>query len=755
MADYSRDPYDRASDSRAKHYFGVRMQQGVPILDADWNEQDDLRRLELEDVGKWVLGNGVPVGSPGFRIASLIGGGVGTIILNSNMAAVGLSSITVDLASSTAADALGFDDTNFTVERFGSSPAQITGKKVEPFGITDGQTLVVQTDNLPPETVTFATADFADPTSPMAAEVAAAISAGMTNLSAEAGAGNDFNIKGGDGTLANAGRILVDGQMVFNESDIRYTEQPLYENVELASMWDVDPVDALATPAANESYLAYLDIWNREVNSIEDTALVDMNIGLETTVRLRREWAVRVVVEADYPTVLASKPDGHSYYVLARLERIAGMPGIDDEMILDERETDASLRREISYYGLDDSVLVNSGDFRDMLIENRDNVRDFILFLTTQFVTPESAYLAAEVMGIDTLSAVAGIADHGIALLDAKSMDTRGAYAFFDQLLQAETRFVTVWKDVVLPLSKGGVQVYNTAFEEMIRRIEEYLTGPAPGGFMTVTESLDRQNLWEALRAQEAVNSEFGEEIGRPTGFLTLTYLGSIVPAIVGNSSFDLRYRISGSVTPDDDIDVEVFIGSLWQATVRNSDGSLPFDLHFGPGEDSAEIVVSVLPPNLPSAETQISLLINARRNSSGLQHISTQKTLRIGDPPPPSEEDYSITIESTNLAQVGGVFQVPTSMPLATVNLNFANNTATPITVDLEFEPETDPLWGIIPGAFGLDDQDIPALDNQEYSFAFTPPASSGNTLIFIFRGRDAATSNVVAEIQITLTTV
>ena len=50
MGNFSRNPLDRLKDSQAKHYVGVRLQQGVPLLDADWNELEDLRRLELEEV---------------------------------------------------------------------------------------------------------------------------------------------------------------------------------------------------------------------------------------------------------------------------------------------------------------------------------------------------------------------------------------------------------------------------------------------------------------------------------------------------------------------------------------------------------------------------------------------------------------------------------------------------------------------------------------------------------------------------------
>jgi len=51
-----------------KRYISVRLQQGVPIVDADWNELEDVRRFELRAFLKWFVGDGVPEGSDGFRV---------------------------------------------------------------------------------------------------------------------------------------------------------------------------------------------------------------------------------------------------------------------------------------------------------------------------------------------------------------------------------------------------------------------------------------------------------------------------------------------------------------------------------------------------------------------------------------------------------------------------------------------------------------------------------------------------------------
>ncbi|MEV0248491.1 DUF6519 domain-containing protein [Nocardia sp. NPDC050712] len=49
-------------------YVNVRLQQGVPIVDADVNELDDIRKFELRAFLKWFVGDGVPDGNEGFRV---------------------------------------------------------------------------------------------------------------------------------------------------------------------------------------------------------------------------------------------------------------------------------------------------------------------------------------------------------------------------------------------------------------------------------------------------------------------------------------------------------------------------------------------------------------------------------------------------------------------------------------------------------------------------------------------------------------
>ncbi|MBL7189114.1 MAG: hypothetical protein ISS70_22535 [Phycisphaerae bacterium] len=752
MGNYSQDSNVRLNHSIAKHYVGVRLQQGVPIIDADWNELEDLRRYESEGMGTWFIGNGVPVGSDGFRIAPIVGGGVNTILLASKSTEVGPSSIKIDLANSTAAAALGFDQRNAGSERFGSSPAQITSNKTEPFTLKDGDTLVVKAEEHPWETFAFSVADFSttvgnDITATAAEVVAVITSPPLSQVTARAGTGNDFIIK--------SGSILAEGQLVLNDQkDLKYTDQPLYENDALASKWGVSRVDALGTPVNDEDYTVYLDVWYREVDSTEDPELVDDRIGVETAIRLKREWAVRVELETNYSNVDAAKPAGHVFYKLANLARKNNQPGIIGDMISDLRETDVSLRREIAYRGTGDAVLVDSEAFRDMLVRTRDNIRDFIDFLTVKFVDPDSAYVAGEVAGIDALSVIANLADHGIAMLNTKTVGTGNAFAFFEQLLGAEERFVNVWRTAVFPIEKQSVKVYQQRYEALVNDVESFLTGPAPPGYTTVKVALERKNLLEATRSQEQISSLFGQEVDRPTGVLYVMCLGSQTPQIVQNVPFDLRYEVSGTVDPDDDIVVEVSIDPAWQTELRNGDGSAPFAMRLGPGDDKEEFLLRIRPPAAAAAETTMSLRVSAQKNYGGLARNTPEKILRVGDSPPPSELDYRFIIQNANVPKVGNTYEVPTGS-LAVLTFRLINDTSHDLNVHLSYATDPDPSapWNISPAEAN---HVVDAGESEDLAYGFFAPGASGNTLVFRLFAEDVDNANnVVAEAQVTLISV
>jgi hypothetical protein len=219
MGNFSRNTFNQL-----KNYVGVRLQQGVPIVDADWNEQEDIRKHELRTFLKWFVGNGVPKGNDGFRIVPL------------------------------------------------------------------------------------------------------------------EGSENDFTIKGGDGTNEGAGRCLVEGWDVLIVNDVKYSEQSLPSGA--------DPLGPLSPPLSGErTDTVYLDVWEREVDAQEDGKLVNPDIGIETCVRLKREWVVRVA-EGITEQELPAPPKGHVYYPLASLKRTGNKNSIGQEDITDLRHTGLAVLSE-------------------------------------------------------------------------------------------------------------------------------------------------------------------------------------------------------------------------------------------------------------------------------------------------------------------------------------------------------------------------------------------------------------------------
>jgi hypothetical protein len=229
MGNFTRDTFDKL-----KHYVGVRLQQGVPIVDADWNEQEDIHKFELQSFLKWFIGSGVPHGNNGFSI--------------------------------------------------------------EP--PSDGED-------------------------------------------------NDFTIKGG--TADVPGRCLVEGWDVIIEDDIKYTEQILFTNPNNeADEWGVDPLQSLSPPlTGTRTDTVYLDVWEREVDSGEDNNLVHPAVKIETCVRIKREWVVRVAEGAPQPP---GPPVGHVFYPLAYLNRTAGKIAIEEDDIIDLR------RKNLSLYHLKENI---------------------------------------------------------------------------------------------------------------------------------------------------------------------------------------------------------------------------------------------------------------------------------------------------------------------------------------------------------------------------------------------------------------
>lgn len=201
-----------------KNYVAVRLQQGVPLVDADWNEMNDIVRHELYDGLSLGFSDGVPPGSTDLRVVSH-------------------ESLTND------------------------------------FVVVTGSALV-------------------------------------------------------------AGRpVVVRGLKSFDGRAVSYNGQ-YWRNGALAKTHGVDRIPDLTTPPEDRDDLVYLDVWEREVDSVEDEVLKNRVIGIETSVRIKREVAIRV---SEGNKELPSEPEHHQYLPLAELHRKAGSSKISNKDIADVR----------------------------------------------------------------------------------------------------------------------------------------------------------------------------------------------------------------------------------------------------------------------------------------------------------------------------------------------------------------------------------------------------------------------------------
>ncbi|RZI53865.1 MAG: hypothetical protein EOP16_00520 [Pseudonocardia sp.] len=125
---------------------------------------------------------------------------------------------------------------------------------------------------------------------------------------------NDFEITG-------PGRCLVGGLEVAIEGPVRYSKQP---NIRGAT-----PPAALTTPTPDDSDpridTVYLDVLLVEVDSSVDTSLANSgDVGMQTSVRLKPAWTVRVAEGVPVP----DSAEGHVNYPLATIRRRRGQAAI-------------------------------------------------------------------------------------------------------------------------------------------------------------------------------------------------------------------------------------------------------------------------------------------------------------------------------------------------------------------------------------------------------------------------------------------
>lgn len=127
------------------------------------------------------------------------------------------------------------------------------------------------------------------------------------------------------------GVLIVGGRPIRLVSVLRYSTQR-YATPANAAADGVAVVPPLTTPGTARTDVVFVDVFEREVGSAEDPAIVNSAIGIETSVRVRREVVLRVAEGTSTPP---AAPAGHTFLVLGFLARPASQAAIAPQMIDD------------------------------------------------------------------------------------------------------------------------------------------------------------------------------------------------------------------------------------------------------------------------------------------------------------------------------------------------------------------------------------------------------------------------------------
>jgi len=661
MGDFSQDSKIRLAHSLKKHYVGVRMQQGKPILDCDWNELEDLRKHELNDLFRQFVGSGVPTGNNGFGIEALYNGGEGIIVLTAEPDGEGYASLEIDIDASTAAGVLGFLPGKAYTERYDAVSVKLTGNAVGPFTLTAGMTLTVKINGHEGQTVTFPGNAFGDIAKASAQEVVEVINHSLTGASAQAGAGNDFIITGGTGE--NPGRILVEGLQALNEAGMVYTSQRLYDNNALAEEWGVAEVPPLQTPSGiDREDIVYIDVWEREVDQGEDEAMVLPALGIETTVRLKREWAVRVASMPGELSTLKNPPPGHFFCSLARLHRKAGNQKITSEMIEDLRDTQLAVKRKIEVRNDDDNVVIDTQRFKQMLENTRDNAVAFIRYITTTFNVPTTILNAGEIIGLQTTEHIAKTAEIGIGIINSESLGNRGSLKFLYQMYNAENNFMTVWRDVVLLL--GAEPRRYATYDNFIQRLNRFLHQLESEGQRGLKPALDAGDLEDAVKIQEEIARLIGKAGANiPRGSIHM-YLARVTPfeALASGKHARFEFRVKSLTTMLDTYTVSILPAEGWQRTLVDQAGGPVSNNRVSIGASGSETTLYVDVVG-GTGTCNLQLSVTSDSNPTEINQFTGLYILTEGELPPTGED--KVQLERGNITGATtdpntGVIKVP-----------------------------------------------------------------------------------------------
>ncbi len=157
------------------------------------------------------------------------------------------------------------------------------------------------------------------------------------------GANADFDIAQGPAGSAQ-GVMIAEGRAVRLPADATLRGQPLHESqagaAAGAARLGTVVIQEIPTPVADGTLTVYLDVWERLLEAAEDPTLVLPALGVESSARLVREFAVRWRAGVGVPTSGDADFEAeHSYAALAEIARRNGDDQINAANVTDLRRT--------------------------------------------------------------------------------------------------------------------------------------------------------------------------------------------------------------------------------------------------------------------------------------------------------------------------------------------------------------------------------------------------------------------------------
>jgi hypothetical protein len=256
--DYSRKTFDGR-----KHYVGVLMQQGRVQLDADWNEQQRIGRYRDETEARDVIGScGAPLSGGGYGISSLDDG---------RDLRISPGRIYVD---------------GLLCE---NEPASV------PAGVVAGSPPQVRLESIYVDGYPLRTGDWVELSEPEGSLSSPPGPVGVSRIISVDEENAKIALDGDLGEFQSSPALDLHLRRVTT-----FLTQPDYPNPGIDGA-DASPPSAIASPPDQLNlpeglYLAYLDVWQREVTALDDPRIREVALGgPDTAARLKTVRQVRLL----------------------------------------------------------------------------------------------------------------------------------------------------------------------------------------------------------------------------------------------------------------------------------------------------------------------------------------------------------------------------------------------------------------------------------------------------------------------------